>query len=147
MMFGRMHTRKWDPRILFPNGMGWIALLIVGVQYKQWDPGIVFSPIDFNFFRKQAVWEMDSPLNKVILIRVLQKQAWCFLSKIFMKSQRLKVWKLSGNFKESYRKRVLQQPCLKLLEEKQNLEERIFHVPNFALGHNFHIHVSLSNWC
>ena len=35
MMFGRMHTPKWDPRILFPNGMGWRALLIVGVQYKK----------------------------------------------------------------------------------------------------------------
>ena len=68
MIFGRMHTRKWDPRILFPNGMGWRALLIVGVQYKQWDPWIVFSPIDFIFFGKQAVWEIDSPLNKVILI-------------------------------------------------------------------------------
>ena len=32
MMFGRMHTRKWDPIILFPNGMGWRTLLIVGVQ-------------------------------------------------------------------------------------------------------------------
>ena len=55
--------------------MGWRALLIVGVQYKQWDPGIVFRPIDFNFFGKQAVWEMDSPINKVILIRVVQQQA------------------------------------------------------------------------
>ena len=35
MMFGRMHTRKWDLRILFPNGMSWRALLIVEVQYKQ----------------------------------------------------------------------------------------------------------------
>ena len=52
MIFGRMHTRKWDLGILFPNGMGWRALLIVGVQCKQWDPGIVFSPIDFNFFGK-----------------------------------------------------------------------------------------------
>ena len=66
MMFGRMHTRKWDPGFLFPKGMGWRALLIVGVKYKKWDPGIVFSHIDFNFFGKQAVWEMDSPLNKVI---------------------------------------------------------------------------------
>ena len=49
MMFGRIHTRNWDPVIIFPNGMGWRELLIVGVQYKQWDPGIVFSPIDFNF--------------------------------------------------------------------------------------------------
>ena len=68
MIFGKMHTRKWDPRILFPNGMGWRALLIVGVKYKQWDPQIVFSPIDFRFLGKQAVCEMDSPLNKVILI-------------------------------------------------------------------------------
>ena len=66
-MFVIMHNRKWDLGILFPNGMGWIALLIVGVQYKQWDPGIVFSPIDFIFFGKQVVWEMDSQLNKVIL--------------------------------------------------------------------------------
>ena len=53
MMFGWMHTRKWDPIILFPNGMGWRALLMVGVQRKQWDFGIVFTPIDFKFFGKQ----------------------------------------------------------------------------------------------
>ena len=35
MMFGKIHTRKSDPRILLPNGMGYRALLIVGVQYKQ----------------------------------------------------------------------------------------------------------------
>ena len=34
MMFGIIHTRKWDPIILFPNGMGWRELLIIGVQYK-----------------------------------------------------------------------------------------------------------------
>ena len=55
MIFGRMNRRKWDPGILFPNGMGWRALLIFGVQYKQWDPRIVFSPIDFNFLGKQPV--------------------------------------------------------------------------------------------
>ena len=71
--------------------MGWRALLIVGVQYKQWDPGIVFSPIDFKLFGKQAVWEMDYPFNKVMLIRVVQQKEWCFLYEIFMKSQRLKV--------------------------------------------------------
>ena len=71
MMIGIMNTIKWDPGILFPNGMGWTPLLIVGVQYKQWDTRIVFSPIDFNFFGKKAVWEMDSPLNKVILIRLV----------------------------------------------------------------------------
>ena len=91
MMFGRIHTRKWDPGILFSNGMGWRALLLIGVQCKQWDPGIVFSPIDFKFFGKQIVWEMDSPLNKVMLIQVFQQQTWWFLSEIFMKYQRLKV--------------------------------------------------------
>ena len=91
MIFGRIHTRKWDPGTLFPNGMGWRELLIVGVQYKQRDPGIVFSPIDFKLFGKQELWEMDSPLNKVMLIRVLQQQAWWFLPEIFMESQRLKV--------------------------------------------------------
>ena len=79
---------------------------------------------------------MDSPLNKVILIRVVQQKAWWFLSKIFMESQRLKVGKLSGNFKESYKKQVLQHPCLKLLEDNQYWEGWICHVPNFALGHN-----------
>ena len=84
MMFGRMHTRKWDPGILFPNGMGWRALLIVGVQCKQWDPGIVFSPIDFKLFGKQVVWEKDSPFNKVMLTREVQQQEWWLLSEIFM---------------------------------------------------------------
>ena len=91
MMLGRMHTRKWDLVILLFNGMGWRALLIAGVKYKKWDPGIVFSPIDSKLFGKQAIWEMDSPLNKVMLIRVVQEKEWWFLSKIFMESQRLKV--------------------------------------------------------
>ena len=79
---------------------------------------------------------MDSPLNKVILIRVVQQKAWWFLSQMFMESQRLKVGKLSGSFKESYRKQVLQPPCLKLHKDKQYWEGRICYVPNFALGHN-----------
>ena len=49
MMFGIIHTIKWDPRILFPNGMGWRALLIVGVQCKQWDPRIVLVPLISNY--------------------------------------------------------------------------------------------------
>ena len=38
---------------------------------------------------------MDYPLNKVILMRVFQRQSWWFLSKIFMESQRLNVGKLN----------------------------------------------------
>ena len=140
MMFGRMHTRKWDPKILFPNGMGLRALLIVGVQYKQWDPGIVFSPVDFNFFGKQ-VWEMDYPLNKVILIRVVQQQAWWFLSIIFMASQRLEVGKQSANFKESYRKQVLQHPCLKFAWGQEILGREDFSCPKFFIGSQWHNHI------
>ena len=104
-----------DLKILFRNGMGWRELLIVGMQCNQWDPRIFFCPIDFNFLGKQVVWWMDSPLNIVILIRLVQQKAWWFLSKIFMESQRLKVGQQSGNFKESYKKQVLQHPCLKFL--------------------------------
>ena len=43
--------------------MSWRECLIVGVQYKQWDLGIGFSPIDSKLFGKQVVWEMDSPLT------------------------------------------------------------------------------------
>ena len=99
-----MHTRKWDLGILFPYGMGWRGLLIIRVQCKQWDLGIVFSPIDFKFFGKQAVWEMDSTLKKVMLIRVVQQQVWWFLSKIFMESQRLKVGQLSGRLQRIIQK-------------------------------------------
>ena len=41
MMFGRMHARQWDARILLPNGMGWRELLFSVVQYMKWDPGII----------------------------------------------------------------------------------------------------------
>ena len=50
-----MDTRKWDPGTLFINGMGWRELLIVRVQYKKWDPEIVFSPIDFK------LWDFGFP--------------------------------------------------------------------------------------
>ena len=73
---------------------------------------------------------MNYPLNKVILRILVQQQAWWFLSQIFMESQRLKVGKLSGNFKESYRKQVLQHPCFKFLEDKKYWEGSIFHIPN-----------------
>ena len=57
-MFGIIHTRKWDPGILFPNGMDWRALLIVGVEYKQWDPGIFLVPLISYFWgnKKYGRW-------------------------------------------------------------------------------------------
>ena len=53
-----------------------------------------------------------------------------------MESQRLKFGKLNGNFKESYRKQVLQHPCLELLEDKKYWEGSICHVPNFEMVKN-----------
>ena len=128
--------------------MCWRALLIVGVQYKKWDRWIVFSPIDFKFFGKQEVWEMDSPLNKVILIRVSRHQSWWFLSQIFMESQRLEVGKL---------KRIIQKvgsstPMFEMYWGKEILGREDFSCPIFCIGsqwpnHIFHFHESLSNWC
>ena len=86
---------------------------MVGVQYKQWDPGIVFTPIDLKIFGKQAVWEMDSPLNKVILIRVVQHQAWWFLSKIFMGSPRLS-WATQWQLKRIIQKAGSSTPMLEI---------------------------------
>ena len=40
-----------------------------GVQYKKWDPGIAC----FQFWGKQAVGDIKSPLEKVIAIRVENK--------------------------------------------------------------------------
>ena len=57
---------------------------------------------------------MDSPLNKVILIKLVQKKTWCFLSKIFMESQRLKVGKLDGNFKEIVQKAGSSTPMFEI---------------------------------
>ena len=66
---------------------------------QEWDPGIVFGPIDFKLFGKQEIWEMDSPFNKVMLIREVKQQAWWFLSEIFMESQRLIVGSLVATSK------------------------------------------------
>ena len=46
-----------------------------------WDPGIIFGLIGFNF---GAALEIYSPLEKMIVIRVVQQQAWWFLYEIFL---------------------------------------------------------------
>ena len=53
------------------------------VQYKQWDPGIAW----FQFWGQQAIWEIESPLEKVIVIRVVQQQTWWFLSEVLLRYQ------------------------------------------------------------
>ena len=47
----------------------YLVLMMFGrMQYKQWDPGIVWFP----FWGKQIVWEVESPFEKMIVIRVVQ---------------------------------------------------------------------------
>ena len=86
---------------------------------------------------------MDSPLNKVMLIKVVQHKSWWFLSKIFMESQIFKVGSSAATSKNHTESRFIQQPCLKLLEDKKYWEGRICNVPNFALGHNGQITLSI----
>ena len=56
------------------------------VQYKQWDSGIAW----FQFCWKQAVGDIESPLEKVIVIRVEKKQAWWFLFETFLEYWKFK---------------------------------------------------------
>ena len=49
----------------------YFALMIFGrVQYRKWDPSIAW----FQFLGQQAVWEIESPLEKMIVIKVVQKK-------------------------------------------------------------------------
>ena len=44
-------------------------MIFLRVQYKQWDPGIAW----FQFWGKQAAGDIESPFEKVIVIRVVQQ--------------------------------------------------------------------------
>ena len=48
------------------NNLYFVLLMFRKVQYKQWDLGIAW----FQFWGKQAVGDIKSPLEKVIVIRV-----------------------------------------------------------------------------
>ena len=56
------------------------------VKYKQWDPGFAW----FEFWRKLGVGDIESPLEKVIVIRVEKKQACWFLFETFFESWKFK---------------------------------------------------------
>ena len=61
----------------------------------------------FQLWGKQATLEIYSPLEKVIVIRVVQQQAWWLLSETFHKIlKRLKVGLLGTNFKELYMSKI-----------------------------------------
>ena len=61
----------------------YFVLMMFGrVHYKKWDPGIAW----FQFWGQQVVMEIESPLEKVSVIIVVQQQAWCFLFETFLES-------------------------------------------------------------
>ena len=72
------------------------------VQYKQCDPGLSW----FQFWGKQTVGDIESPLKKVIVIRVEQQQAWCFLFETLLETWKFKFGNLvttSNNYIEAKR--------------------------------------------
>ena len=74
--------------VMYFNDLSFV-LMFGRVQYKQWDTGIAW----FQFLRKQEVGDIESPLEKVIVIRVEHQQEWWFLFETF-----LEYWKLNfGN--------------------------------------------------
>ena len=58
--------------VMYFNDISSVLMMLGRVQYKQWDPGIAW----FQFWGQQAVGDIESPLEKVIVIRVEKQQAW-----------------------------------------------------------------------
>ena len=55
--------------VMYFNYLYFVLVMFGRVQYKQWDPGVSW----FQFWGKQVVGDIESPLEKVILIRVEKK--------------------------------------------------------------------------
>ena len=66
--------------VVYFNDLSFVLMMFGRVQYKQWDPGIAW----FQFWGKQAVGDIESPLEKVIVIRVEKQQEWCLLFQTFL---------------------------------------------------------------
>ena len=66
---------------MYFHDLYFVLIMFGRVQYKKWDPGISW----LQFCRKQAIWEIESPLEMVIVIRVVQQQEWWIISEIFLK--------------------------------------------------------------
>ena len=68
--------------VMYFDDLSFVLMMFGRMQYKQWDPGIAW----FQFWGQQAVREIESPLEKVSIIIVVQQQAWCFLFETFLES-------------------------------------------------------------
>ena len=68
--------------VIYFNDLCFVLMMFGRVKYKQCDLGIAW----LQFWGQSEVGDIESPLEKVIVIRVVQQQAWWFLSKIFLRS-------------------------------------------------------------
>ena len=87
---------------MYFNDLYFVLMMFGKVQYKQRDSGIAW----FQFWGQQAIGDIESPLEKVIVIRVDKKQEWCFLFKNFFQSWKFKFGNLvptSKNYTEAKR--------------------------------------------
>ena len=71
---------------MYFNDLSLVLMMFGRVQYKQWDLSIAW----FQFWGQQAIGDIESPLEKVIVIRVEQKQAWWILFETFLESWKFK---------------------------------------------------------
>ena len=123
----------------------YFLLMIFGrVQYKQWDLGIAW----FQFWGKQAVGDIESPLQKVFVIRVEKKQAWWFLFETFLEYWKFKfynsvpTWK---NYIESSSRKGFQNMEINIICEKIVLMDFInpFGVSDDVMGY---INIQISTY-
>ena len=82
-------------------------------QYKQWDPGIAW----FQFWGKQAIGDIESPLEKMILIKVKQQKTWWFIFETFLEPRKFKFGNsvpTSNNYIEAKRGRKFKKGFQKM---------------------------------
>ena len=53
--------------VMYFHDLYFVLMMFGRMQYKQWGPGIAW----FQFWEQQEIWEIESPLEKVIVIRVV----------------------------------------------------------------------------
>ena len=85
LMILLIYVQLYDVVIYF-NDIYFVLIMFGRVKYKKWDSGIAW----FQFWGQQAVGDIESPLEKVIVIRVEQQQAWRFLFETLLESWKFK---------------------------------------------------------
>ena len=85
LMRYRLGVHLYDV-VMYFHDLYFVLMMFGRVNYKKWDLGIAW----FQFLGQQAVGDIESPLEKVIAIKVEKQQAWWFLFKTFFQSWKFK---------------------------------------------------------